>query len=106
MSTRFDDILKIGETWSFVVECTDEGDENLNPVTADWKLITLDSVDVLSLTQSSGIVIVGNICTITIPTIMQSGVDPGIYIHRLKVTDIGGAVSRQMHGAIRVLADE
>lgn len=107
MSTRYDDIWKIGETWSVIVTCTDEDGDNLNPVSVDWKLKTLDGLTtVFALSGSSGIVVAGNVATITIATVDQVSVNPGTYRHRLKVTDSGGAISRQMHGLIKVRSDD
>ena len=106
MSTRFDDTWSLGETWSLIVSCTGSDDADLDPLTADWKLKTLDGTEVLALTELDGITVDDNVCTITVETTDQDDVDPGVYRHRLKVTDSGGAISRQVHGMIRVLSDE
>ena len=105
MSTRYDDTWTLGETWSFIVTCTDSDGADLNPDTADWKLKTLDGTEILSLDVSSGISIDDNVCTITVETISQNDVDPGVYRHRFKVVDSDGAISRQVHGQIRVVAE-
>jgi hypothetical protein len=105
MSTRYDDTWQIGETWSAVIVCTDENGGAINPVSADWKLKTMDGITTtLALTESSGIAIVGSVCTITIPVVSQT-MDPKAYRHRLKITDGSSTVSRQVHGQIQILAD-
>ena len=106
MSVRDDFTVRLGETWTYVVSCTDADGSAVSPATADWKLEELDGTTVLALTQISGIIIGVSTCTITVQTSNQSGVLPGAYRHRLKITDAGGAISRQVHGQIQVLADD
>jgi len=103
MSTRDDFAFTLGETWTYVVTCTDVDGNAVNPVTADFKIKDLFGNTVITLTQASGIVVAGNVCTITIATGSQSGFTSQVYRHRLKVTDSGGATSRQTNGFITVM---
>jgi hypothetical protein len=106
MSTRYDDIWKKGETWSAIIACTKEDGTDLNPTAADWKLKSLDGATTLfALTGGSGLTISGNNVSINIETTSQT-MDAKAYRHRLKVTDSSGAISRQVHGIIRVVSDE
>ena len=106
MSTEHNDSWTLGETWSLEVLCTDLDGDPINPNAAHWRLRTLDGTTVLALTNGDGIVIAGNVCTITVPTGSQGPVTSQTYRHRLKITDSGGAESRQVHGLIKVLPDE
>ena len=99
MSTEINDTWKLGETWSEVITCTDEDGDALNPIAADYKLKSLDGLVSLSPTPS----ISTNVVTVTIPTSDQGTIASRVYRRRLKVTDSGGAVSRQVHGLITVL---
>jgi hypothetical protein len=98
MSTEVNDTWTLGETWSEVITCTDEDGNVLNPVSADYKIKSLDGLIVSSPTPS----IVGNVVTVTIPTTDQGTITSRVYRRRLKVTDSGGAISRQVHGLITV----
>lgn len=103
MSVRYDDTWELGETWSLIVSCTDLDNQPVSPTAADWKLSHMDGTAVLIVSDPD---IVGNVCTITVATGQQIGIVPAMYQHRLKVTSNGGAVSRQIHGLIEVLADD
>jgi hypothetical protein len=105
MSVRYDDTWELGETWSLIVNCTDLDNQPVSPTAADWKLSQMDGTPVLVMTDPD-IAVAGDVCTITVSTGQQIGIEPSVYRHRLKVTSNGGAVSRQIHGLIEVLADE
>jgi hypothetical protein len=106
MSVRDDFSWTLGETWTYVVTCTDADGNAVNPVSADFKIKSLFGDTLFALTNGSGISVATNVCTITIPTTDQTGIDSQVVRHRLKITDSGGAISRQVHGYITVLPDD
>jgi hypothetical protein len=106
MSVRDDFSWTLGETWTYVVTCTDVDGNAVNLVSADFKVKDLFGSTIFALTNGSGIGIAANVCTITISSTDQTGVGSATYRHRLKITDNGGAISRQVHGLIEVLPDD
>lgn len=105
MSTRVDDEWTLGETWSEVITCTDESGQEFTPISANFQLRDLNGDVIIELTESSGIEIDGAVCAATIETFDQedANLESKTYWRRLKVTHPDNAISRQVHGYIRVL---
>jgi len=103
MNLEWDKDLLLGTTWTWIVTCTDDQGGAVTVSTADWRFQTPDGTDVITRTQASGILVAGNVCTITVETEDQAGVTSRTYRHWLEVVDDDGAITRFMDKWVKVL---
>jgi hypothetical protein len=105
VSNEYHDNFKQGETWSLVVTLTDADGAALVPSALTFRLWDWAGNE-LTKSLGSGIALGGtdgNVATITIPTTDSAGLAARLHRHELMATK-GGALSRQIHGTIGVLA--
>jgi hypothetical protein len=89
MSLEYHDNVRRGETWSFVVTLT----------VRLWDWLGNE----LTKTLDSGITLVSNVATVTIATYESDDLAARLHRHELVATK-NGAVSRELHGTLGVLA--
>jgi hypothetical protein len=105
VTVEYHDNLQQGETWSLVVTLTDADGAALVPDALSFRLWDWAGNELVK-TLGNGIALGGtggNVATITIPTIDSDGLAARLHRHELMATK-SGALSRQIHGTIGVLA--
>jgi hypothetical protein len=105
MSLEYHDNVRHGETWSFVVTLTDADGAPLVPDELTFRLWDWAGNE-LTKTLDSGITLsgtAGNVATITLPTYETDDLAARLHRHEL-VAVKNGAVSRELHGTLGVLA--
>lgn len=101
MSTLYNDEWAVGETWSWVVECTDADGADIDVQSAMFRLQREGQV-FIQLESEPHVAIEGNVVTIIIPTDDQLTIPTAVYERELFVTDVDNSISRQLHGDLNV----
>lgn len=104
MSTRFDEEVRLGEPWSFTIECHDEDGNLFTPVGAIFTMGDNTGPLIEKAGPSADVVIGSNRVVITIPTAQQANAPPGLYYGRVSATPSSGLQSWQADGTILVTA--
>lgn len=102
MSLEYHDNFRKGETLSLEVTLTDAGGAPLVPDELTFRLWDWLGNE-LTKTLDSGITLVSNVATVTIATYESDELAARLHRHEL-VAVKNGAVSRELHGTLGVLA--
>jgi hypothetical protein len=101
MSTLYNDEWAVGETWSWIVECTDADGNDIAVDSASFRL-QREGQTFLLLTAEPYVSIAGNVVTVIVPTDDQLTIPAAVYERELYVVDDENSVSRQLHGDLTV----
>jgi len=105
-----DNAIEQGATWQRLIKWRDSDEALISNVgySARMKIkADVNSTEVLSLTDASGIALGGanGEILITISKTQTAAISPGVYVYDLELESAGGVVTRLLQGRVDVIAE-